>query len=59
MSLLRIEFENIQRTKYQGIELIFETSNVKYIEWLEKKIEIKLIDTTEDTITALQKLGEK
>lgn len=26
------------KNKFQGVELLFETSNEKYIQWLENKI---------------------
>lgn len=38
MNILRLEFENLQKSKYNGTELMFETSNNKYIEWLEQRI---------------------
>ena len=38
MNTLRLEFEQLQKSKFNGIELMFETSNNKYIEWLEQKV---------------------
>jgi len=35
---LREQFENEVKVKYSGIELLFETSGQKYIEWLELKV---------------------
>ena len=35
---LREEFEKELKAKNKGIELLFETSSKKYIEWLEGKI---------------------
>lgn len=35
MNTLRIEFEELQKSKHSGTELLFETSNYKYIEWLK------------------------
>jgi hypothetical protein len=37
MNTLRLEFE-ASKSKYNNAELLFETSNKKYIEWLEQKI---------------------
>jgi hypothetical protein len=36
---LREEFQNEMQSKYQGVELLFETHSNKYIEWLEAKID--------------------
>lgn len=36
---LREQFENETKCKFHGTEFLFETSNIKYIEWLENKIE--------------------
>ena len=38
MNTLRLEFQELQQSKFSGTELLFETSNNKYIEWLEQKI---------------------
>jgi len=36
MSKLREEFQKQQESKFSGTELLFETSNEKYINWLEQ-----------------------
>ena len=38
MSKLREEFQKQQECKFKTIELLFETSNSKYIEWLEQNV---------------------
>jgi len=35
---LRKEFQRQQESKFSGTELLFETSNEKYINWLEQKV---------------------
>jgi hypothetical protein len=41
---LREEFEKELKIKFNGVELLFETSSKKYIEWLEKRINSKPIN---------------
>ncbi len=38
MESLREEFKKLASKKFKGAELLFETSNSKYIEWLEGKV---------------------
>lgn len=38
MNNLRLEFEESKKSDYSGAELMFETSNLKYIEWLEQRL---------------------
>jgi len=45
MSKLREEFQAQQESKFRGTELLFETSNEKYISWLERELVNKHLKT--------------
>ena len=44
---LREEFENEIKSKVNGVELLFETSAQKYIEWLEEKLDLSNTENKE------------
>lgn len=36
---MREKFEKIKKDNFTGLELLFELSNEKYINWLEQRLE--------------------
>jgi hypothetical protein len=52
----REQFEQEKRSKFKGVELLFETSSQKYIEWLESKLSENKSTIKPDFYTELMQL---